>query len=177
MRSSAKRSTSGRLHPFPRTLVGQWLRALTLAKADVHPPLEEQISRANGWALESRASQDAVMHEAFSLVIRRRFSDDTDVRDITRWVAAVRESQGSYVMPVLAGATMVRAALGEDLPTESIPVLDRFYCRGFLFLGAFNDLYLTPDGGGWDESELDRILTTAEWLAEEKGFHPLLAVD
>lgn len=67
--------------------------------------------------LDSAGSTAAkVIGAAFFLAVDRRWTPETDVREIAQWVMETREyfAKGDELIPVREAEALVRAALGED---------------------------------------------------------------
>ncbi|MGH3647568.1 MAG: hypothetical protein ACRDTM_10390 [Micromonosporaceae bacterium] len=84
---------------------------------DRHAVQLEQSGGADDWL--------GLLATAFAMAVHRRFRPDTDVREITRFISAVRQRydyEGTNDLPPLVGEALVRGALGE---TELMTDLDQ----------------------------------------------------
>jgi hypothetical protein len=161
--------------PGPQTLIGRWLRACALEQDTLVHILNDEIKRTG--SLRDPALFQAVeqlLLEAAGMVIRKRFTPDTDVRVITAWVHELYTALGK--IDVLAGEALVRWLLGEDIDITEIPASQVYLCLPFFFLRAFSQLYRDPVHGQ-DEVMLDNILSEAERRAAERGLQPIKVID
>jgi hypothetical protein len=74
-------------------------------------------------------------------------------------------ADGVNRIPQAEGEALIRAALGEEVPTENIPAGTSFMVHGLVFVGLALDLC-------YSEAEIDEILVKAEELAALRGFTP-----
>jgi hypothetical protein len=134
--------------------------------------LGEEVRCAGSWQLADDQPTGVLVREAFEILIRKRFSRDTDVRVITSWVDEVH--QVANRVHVLAGEALVRRALGEtDVVVEDIPEGTKLICRLLLFVRACADLRHNPVSD-FDENTLDKLLVEAEGRVSAMGLHPPL---
>lgn len=158
----------------PRTWVGRWLRAGAQGQGLLADVLFDELKR-NADLQDPAVFQahEAVLLEAFCLMMQQRFRPDVDVRVITAWVDQVH--QVAYKVDLLTGEALVRKALGEDIEVETT-VTDVIVTLPLLFARAYTELYRDPINGP-DEAALDAIIVEAERQAALKGFHAATAGD
>lgn len=147
----------------PATIVGQYLRAGALRQpAGVRDPLRERL-RETGWH-----DADSVARAAFEIAVRDAYGPGNRPLDIPQMVSGMREffgPDGVNRVPQAEGEALIRAALGEDVSTENIPVGISFLVHGLVFVGLVLDLR-------YSEAEIDSTIVEAEEIAAQRGFAP-----
>ena len=96
---------------------------------------------------------------AFGLAARRRFEPDTALAEISRTVAAAVREHAAAALPMLAAEMLVRAALGESVPTDEIDTDVRVAVHLLLFASLTDELAL-------GDAELDAMIAEAERSAD-----------
>jgi hypothetical protein len=92
---------------------------------------------------------------AFGLVVRRRFEPDTALAEISRTVAAAVHEHAAAGLPILDAEMLVRAALGEIVPTGDIGGDVLLGVHLLLFASLADELALV-------DAELDALIAEAE---------------
>lgn len=144
-------------NPEPTTLMGLFLRATMLRQKNrlqLHAEVEKHGSKASA----------VLTRTAFEVAVRRYFPSDIDRRLVTALVHEMRQGYGQGV-PVLETEAMIRAALGEAVPTEKIGLATQFAVMTFT-LGALADKW------DRDESIVNSVLVEAEEQVRQQGFDP-----
>lgn len=132
-------------------------RAAVREDSEAVDRLSEQIGERNWPAVAGRIAA------VFGLAVNRRFSPDSDVRDIASFVAEARTelAEGDDIPP-LESEALVRAALGESELAENIPQDVAVPAQIVLAVKILRDEHLS---GG----EVDKLLAEADALAERWG--------
>lgn len=140
--------------------MGLFLRATMLRQKNrlqLHAEVKKYGSKASA----------VLTRVAFEVAVRRYFPSDMDVRLVSALVQEMRQGYGQGV-PVSETEAMIRAALGEAVPTENIGPPIQFAVMTYT-LGALADKW------DRDESIVNSVLVEAEQQAREQGFDPTLA--
>jgi hypothetical protein len=149
----------------PATIVGQYLRAGALLQAAaVRNPLRERL-RETGWH-----DADSVAGAAFEIAVRHAYGPGARAVDIPEMVNKMREffgPDGVNRVPQAEGEALIRAALGEDVSTDDIPLGVSFMVHSLIFVDLALDLH-------YSEAEIDAIILRAEETAAQRDSHPLL---
>jgi hypothetical protein len=102
--------------------------------------------------------------------VRQYFGPDYDVRAVTDYVATLRAAtRDNGTFPQLETEALIRAALGEtDVDVSGISRGARLSIQGPAAV-------LATDRMGFGEAEMDQLITEAEQITFERGWHPPLA--
>lgn len=154
---------------LPRTIVGQYLRALTTGDAMLWRQLSAKLGGGKpGWNYD----EPAVIEAACELTVRRLWGTNYDLRDITAAVTFMRaadQSGGRTPPGQLEMEAIIRAALGEtDVDTSGIIPPTTFEVHIAVTGYAMRKLDLS-------QAEIDQIIVDAENRAFERGWNPPLA--
>jgi hypothetical protein len=154
---------------LPRTVVGQFFRAITTGETALRKKLSAKLGGGKpGWNYD----EPAVIETACQLAVRRLWGTDYDVRDITAAVTFMRQADqaGGRTPPgQLEMEAIIRGALGEpDVDTSGIipPII--FEVEIAVTGYAIRKLSLS-------QTEIDRLIVEAENIAFERGWNPPLA--
>ena len=124
----------------PRTAAGLVLRATaTNGRAEAVPD-----DAARG-----------VFDRAFGLAVRLRFRPDTPLPVIAGSVAGAARRHAELALPVREAEMLIRAALGETVPTAGIAPAETVAVQVLMFAALVEELALTDD-------ELDELIAGAE---------------
>jgi hypothetical protein len=146
--------------PAPRTLIGLYLRARMLGRRDDVDASLAEVERTGSVDLESMI--DAMFHVA----VFRMFRPDDHVRVIRRFVAQVRDRYGKDRIPILAAEALVRSQLGEpDVYVEDLDMEVTITISVLMITHIAATL-------GLSEADVNQLVTNAERLAEQRGYHP-----
>jgi hypothetical protein len=156
--------------PLPRTIVGQFLRAMMQHNVELRKQLSAKL---NGGKFGWKYDEPAVVQAACELAVRRLWGTNYDVRDITELVTFIRnasiERRGRSKYGQLEMEAVIRSALGEtDIDTSGIIPPDVFEIQGVMVGAAIRKL-------GLSQPEIDQLLVEAENIAFERGWNPPLA--
>ena len=108
---------------------------------------------------EIDGSARRVWEIAFGLAARRRFEPDTALAEISRTVATAVHEHAAAALPMLAAEMLVRAALGEPVPTDEIDADVLVAVHLLLFASLTDELAL-------GDAELDAMIAEAERSAD-----------
>lgn len=140
--------------------MGRFLRATMLRQSN-HLELHAEVKKHG-----SKGSA-ALIRATFEVAVRRYFPRDVDLRIISAFVQEMRKAFGPAV-PVLETEAMIRAALGEDLPTDDIGLQPEIEAKTLTLAGL-------ADRWDRDESVVNSVLVEAEKLVRQRGVEPTLA--
>lgn len=143
----------------PGTIMAHFLRATMLR-------WEDQRLRLSA-VLKSAGSDDdiSVMENAFEIAVRRHFGEGLDRRQVSKFVANMRDAFGPEV-PVLEADALIRSALGDN--EVSISDIDGRARTG----STICTLMAIADFLDRDEKQVNAILLEAEAIAIGSGFQP-----
>jgi hypothetical protein len=152
----------------PRTNAGKWLRAMYLGQWELRDSLRSTLNNGQkkGWNDDEPALVEAVCE----LSVRQYFGPDYDVRAVTDFVELLRAAtKDNNPFPQLESEAVIRAALGEaDIDLSGI---SRFALLGIRTLAGS----LATDRMRFGEAEVDQLISEAEQITFERGWHPPLA--
>ena len=119
-------------------------------------------NNAVGRDVELDYAARALFSSAFGLAVRRRFRPGAPVGDIARLVANARWRHQQLALSAIALSAMevemlIREALGEEVPTEGIPLARIIATYVVMFASIVEELALTDD-------ELDELIAEADAL-------------
>jgi hypothetical protein len=155
---------------FPRTKVGQFLRAAVLIDVELRRKLSAKLGGDKpGWNYD----EPAVVQAACELAVRRLWSGHYDIRDITAAVTFIRDAnaaaRGTAGYGQLEMEAVIRSALGEtDIDLSGIIPPTVFEIQGAVTGYAVLKLRLS-------EGEIDGLIVEAENIAFQRGWNPPLA--
>lgn len=129
-----------------RTEAGQYLRAA--AHDDAPARFGEPAAQADEAARR-------IWEIAFGLVVRRRFTPDTPLAEISRTVDAAVREHAIAALPMIEAEMVVRAALGEKVPTDEIDQAVLTAVHLLVFASLADELALADD-------ELETLIAQAE---------------
>jgi hypothetical protein len=147
--------------------MGRWLRANLLDQRELRDQLNSTLNGGKeGW----NDDEPAVVEVACQLAVRRFFPADYDVRDVTAFVSELRLATGyDASLQQLKIEAVIRSALGEtDVVTYDITPGQKYHMRIAVIAMVTQKL-------GFDEAGVDEMITEAERIAFERGWHPPLA--
>ncbi|GII20411.1 hypothetical protein [Planosporangium mesophilum] len=133
--------------------MAQWLLAMVRDN-------QEEMTRLRDDPDPERGS--AVMDAAFVLAVHQRFAAGHDVRDIGRFVAALREPYPVEKFRQIDAEAEIRAALGEGVNLDGIDVDTRTFIRIMTFWEVVRQ-----------ESMSDRDVAALLVEAERLAYRPL----
>jgi hypothetical protein len=143
----------------PRTVYGNYLRAYSLRQADRRREMLAELDR-KGWD-----DSIPVLETAFDLAVNRLFRPDSDLAEITAFVAGVRDAFGAKNVPALEAEAIIRESLGEDTQTDDIDGDVYFTIKVLVICGVVDVLKYT-------ESQIDELLVEAERQVAAEGYRP-----
>ena len=152
----------------PRTCAGRWLRAMYLGQWELRDSFRWTLN--NGQKTGWNDDEPALVEAVFELSVRQYFGPDYDVRTVTDYVATLRmATRDNGTFSQLETEALIRAALGEtDVDLSGISRGKRFSIRGPAAVLAIERM-------GFGEVEVDQLITEAERITFERGWHPPLA--
>lgn len=155
--------------PGPRTYVGQWLRAGIFEDRDTQMRLGARMNGGQkiGW----NDDEPAVAEAACELAARRFFGLHYDVRQVTAFVAELRERVKNSRTPIsqLEAEAVIRSALGErDVTIGDLRRSTLFNVRCL----ATGQLCLRL---GLNRQEVEQLISAAENMVFDRGWNPPIA--
>lgn len=142
--------------PHPRPVSQMALRLRAEARND-----QETARRYRGREPDVAAAE-AVVDATFELAVRRRFGSTPDRRTVSDFVADLVRRYRPERMRAIDMETVVRAALGEDVPLDGIDRRTMVLTRMLAGPDALQQARLS-------DTELDKLLYDAEQLATTRG--------
>ncbi|MEV6970591.1 hypothetical protein AB0M47_36345 [Hamadaea sp. NPDC051192] len=145
-----------RREPELTTLGGRWLFSEITGK-DIEPKRN----------IKDQRSELALWHAAFELAVRSAFDNDTPVAEISAFAQRMHDrfKPEFAAIPPIDSEALIRAALGEDLDIEAIKPRH----RGLVYVVV---LSIIVKDKAISDTDLRRLLATAENVARERGFTP-----
>jgi hypothetical protein len=131
--------------PDPVSRAAGWIRALLF---------KDEAERARIGRGMNDDTLAVLVDAAFSLAVARRFSPDTEVREVTRQMLGIRQRYGEHSPDILEMEMVVRAELGESVPIADLDGTRVSLIKLSVFEQIVHDLGLFDD-------ELDALLDAA----------------
>jgi hypothetical protein len=128
------------------TEAGQYLRAA--ARDDAPARFGEPARQADDAARR-------IWENAFGLVARRRFAPDAPLAEISRTVTTAVQEHAIAALPTIEAEMLLRAALGETVPTDEIDAGVLSAVHLLVFASLADELALA-------DAELDALIAEAE---------------
>jgi len=152
---------------LPRTHVGRWLWAGLTGQRELRERLRPALNGGrDGW----NDDEPAVVQAACELAVRQYFRPGYDVRQVTAFVAELRDAlAGDPPVDQLAAEAVIRSALGEtDVTVDGISPGAKYLIHSWA-------VTLATARSGLSESAIGQLIAEAENIAFEQGWHPPLA--
>jgi hypothetical protein len=117
--------------------------------------------------LDRKGWDDAgvILDTTFDLAVNRLFRPDSDLPEITAFVAEVRAAFGAQNVPALEAEAVIRDSLGEDAPVDDIDGEVYVTIKVAVVCGVVDVLKYT-------ESQIDELLVEAERQVAAEGYRP-----
>jgi hypothetical protein len=145
---------------IPRTLYGLFLRNLMLRRPEARDRAQAEVERAGS------VDAEGLLAAMLTVLVNALFGSGSDVRQIRRYIAFIRDWLGPEAVPQLEAEALVRAELGDrEVPVNDISDEVSWRLTMSLAVGATETLQLT-------EIQVDELVAHAEDLAAKRGFHP-----
>jgi len=151
----------------PTTLVGQWISAGVFRENDRRTAMLEKLD-AEGWD-----GADAVAKAAFEIAVREAYGPGWVGAEPEEMAAGMRAhfgADGVDRVPQDAAVRLIRAARGDEVDVDDIPLKVSFTIHSIVFVGLAWDI-------GYDRATLHAVLRQAEDIARADGARPAPAGD
>jgi hypothetical protein len=145
----------------PVTLIGLLLQASMLRWE------EERVSRYLEVKQAGSKDGNSVTLAAFRMAVNHLFKPETDLREISEFIAGVRDEFGD-VISWMEMEALIRNELGENVDIDDVEMSTVMVSATLVLLGAARRW-------NWDKGRIDLLLREAEKSAWREGHRPTLA--
>src|SRR5689334_10248331 len=131
-----------------------------LRRSEARDRVQAEVERAGS------VDAEGLLGAMLTVLVDALFGLDSEVEQIRRYIAFIRDWLGPEAVPQLEAEALVRAELGDrEVPVDDVSDEVSWRLTMSLAVGAAETLQLT-------EVQVDELVARAEDLAAKRGFHP-----